>query len=69
MRPKDTIITFGIGLGYLLDEVFNTYPSKIYIYEPDINLLHFVLNNVDISEHLSSGRIYISSDLDERFVL
>lgn len=65
MKKNDFIITFGIGLGYLLDEVFNTYPSKIYIYEPDINLLHFVLNNVDISEHLSSGRIYISSDLDE----
>ena len=65
MGKSDVIITFGIGLGYLLDEVFNTYPSRIYVYEPDINLLHFVLNNVDISEHLASGRIYISNDLEE----
>ena len=65
MKPNDIIITFGIGLGYLLDEVYNTYPSRIFVYEPDINLLHFVLNNVDISEHLSSGRVYISNDLDE----
>lgn len=65
MTKNDFIITFGIGLGYLLDEVFNTYPSRIYIYEPDINLLHFVLNNVDISEHLSSGRIFITSDIEE----
>ncbi len=65
MKPNDIIITFGIGLGYLLDEVYNTYPSRIFVYEPDINLLHFVLNNVDISEHLSSGRVYVSNDLDE----
>ena len=65
LKENDKIITFGIGLGYLLDEVFNTYKSKIYVYEPDINLLHFVLCNVDISEHLSSGRVYITNDLDE----
>jgi len=65
MKPNDIIITFGIGLGYLLDETFNTYPSRIFVYEPDLNLLHFVLSNVDISEHLSSGRVYITNDLDE----
>lgn len=65
MKPNDTIITFGIGLGYLLDETFNNYPSKIYVYEPDLNLLHFVLCNVDISEHLSSGRVFITNELDE----
>ena len=65
MKSNDFIINFGIGLGYLLDETFNTYPSKILIYEPDLNLLHFVLHNVDISEHLSSGRVFITNDLDE----
>lgn len=65
MKPNDTIITFGIGLGYLLDETFNTYSSKIFVYEPDLNLLHFVLSNVDISEHLSSGRVFVTNDLDE----
>ncbi len=65
MRENDIIITFGIGLGYLLDETFNSYPSKIYVYEPDLNLLHFVLNNVDISEHLASGRVFVTNDLDE----
>ena len=65
MDKNDIIITFGIGLGYLLDEVFNTYNSKIYVFEPDLKLLHFVLNNVDISEHLSSGRVFITNDLNE----
>ena len=65
MNSNDTIITFGIGFGYLLDETFSTYPSKIFVYEPDLNLLHFVLSNVDLSEHLSSGRVFITNDLEE----
>lgn len=65
MKSNDKIVVFGIGLGYLLDEVFNEYPSKIFLYEPDVELLHFVLNNVDISEHLSSGRVYVSCDMDD----
>ncbi len=65
MKPNDIIITFGVGLGYLLDEVFNNYSSRIFVYEPDINLLHFVLSNVDISEHLASGRVFLTNDLDE----
>lgn len=65
MGKNDIIITFGIGLCYLLDEVFNTYESKIYVYEPDTKLLHFVLNNVDISEHLASGRVYITDNLKD----
>ena len=65
MASNDIIITFGIGLGYMLDETFNTYPSRIFVYEPDIKLLHFVLNNIDISDHLSSGRVYITNDLEE----
>ena len=65
LNNNDIIITFGIGLGYLLDEVYNRFPSKIFVYEPDINLLHFVLSNVDISEHLASGRVYLTNDIDE----
>ena len=65
MGQNDIIITFGIGLCYLLDEVYNTYPSKIFVYEPDIKILHFVLNNVDISEHLASGRVFVTDNLDE----
>ena len=48
MKTNDIIINFGLGLGYLLDETFNTYKSRILVYEPDLKFLHFVLNNVDI---------------------
>ena len=64
MESNDIIITFGIGLCYQLDEVFNTFPSRIFVYEPDTKLIHFVLSNVDISEHLKSGRVFIYDDLE-----
>ena len=64
MGNNDIIITFGLGLCYQLDEVFNTFPSRIFVYEPDTKLIHFVLNNVDISDHLKSGRVFIYDDLD-----
>ncbi len=64
MEANDIIITFGIGLCYQLDEVYSTYPSRIFVYEPDTKLLHFVLNNVDISEHLKSGRVFIFDNID-----
>ena len=65
MEKNDIIITFGIGLCYQLDEVFNTFPSRIFVYEPDTELLHFVLNNVDISEHLKSGRVFLFDNIDD----
>lgn len=65
MNKNDTIIIFGLGLGYLLDEVYQKFPCKIYIYEPDLMLMHFVLSNADISEHLASGRVFITNDMDE----
>ena len=65
MTSNDKIILFGIGLGYLLDEVYQKFPSKIYIYEPDLMLLHFILSNADISEILASGRVFITNDMDE----
>jgi len=65
MEKNDIIITFGLGLCYQLDEVFNTYPSKIFVYEPDTKLIHFVLNNVDISDHLKSGRVFIYDKLED----
>ena len=65
METNDIIITFGIGLCYQLDEVYNTYPSRIFVYEPDTKLLNFVLHNVDITEHLKSGRVFIFDNIDD----
>jgi hypothetical protein len=53
-------ILFGLGLGYLLDEMYRFSEGKIVVYEPDVALLRFVLENVDLSEILGSGRVCLT---------
>lgn len=53
-------IVFGLGLGYLLDELFKTSKGKIVVYEQDASLLRFVLENVDLSPIFASGRVWLT---------
>ena len=50
-------VIFGLGLGYLLDAVFNASPGKVLLYEPDLALLRFTLENVDVSRYFNAGRV------------
>ena len=65
LRNNDFILIYGLGMGYLLDEVFLKYESKIILYEPDINVLRFVFENVDLIKYLSSQRVFIFNDEKE----
>ncbi|MBQ6516476.1 motility associated factor glycosyltransferase family protein [bacterium] len=65
LRKSDFILIYGLGMGYLLDEVFLKYDSKIIIYEPDINVLRFVFENVDLVKYLSDNRVFIFNDEKE----
>ncbi len=47
----------GLGLGYLVDELFHKTPGHIAIFEPDLGLLRFVLENVDLTQVLKQPRI------------
>lgn len=58
-------LILGIGLGYLVDELFQASPGNILIYEPDLPLLRFVLDNVDLSAPFSSGRVFLASSLHD----
>ncbi|MEB3286241.1 MAG: 6-hydroxymethylpterin diphosphokinase MptE-like protein [Vampirovibrionales bacterium] len=60
-------IVLGIGLGYVLDEAFKRSTGRIFIYEPNVDLLRFVLENVDLSHHFASQRVYLASTLMELF--
>ncbi len=41
---EDTIIiVYGLGLGYLVDEISNIFDGKIVLYEPNLDILKFVL--------------------------
>lgn len=57
--PDRLHLVIGLGLGYLPDELFRASPGKLLIYEPNLPLLRFVLENVDLSELLGSGRVWL----------
>ncbi len=58
-------LVLGMGLGYLMEAVYQQSPGNIVVYEPDASLLRFVLDNVDLSEYLSSGRIALATSPGE----
>ena len=64
-QKNDFIVIYGLGLGYILDEVYTRYSSRIFVYEPDINVIRFVMQNVDLTHILSDPRVFISNRCDE----
>lgn len=61
----DFIIVFGLGVGYMLDYVFEKYNSKIVLIEPDINVIRTAFEMVDYSKYIESGRLFLSCDFEE----
>lgn len=67
LSKNDIVIIFGFGLGYLFKRAYISSPAKIFIYEPKINILRFVLEYVDFSEQLADERVYLT-DNDKDFI-
>lgn len=63
----DFIIVFGLGVGYMLDYVFEKYNSKIVLIEPDINVIRTAFEMVDYSKYIESGRLFLSCDFGETY--
>lgn len=64
-HKNDIQIIFGLGMGYLLKRAYLNSTSKIYIIEPFIELLRFVLEYVDFSQEFQDDRIFITDNLTE----
>ncbi|HEY9686900.1 MAG TPA: 6-hydroxymethylpterin diphosphokinase MptE-like protein [Coleofasciculaceae cyanobacterium] len=63
---KDRVhILLGMGLGYLLQAVFENCEGSIVVYEPDPAFLKFILENVNLAEYLGSGRVCIVTSWTE----
>lgn len=62
-------LILGIGLGYLLQAVYQRSPGQVIIYEPDLPLLKFVLENVDLTEFITSQRVFLASDTSSLLTL
>lgn len=62
---NDIIVCVGIGVGYILDELYSSTKAKIVIYEPDSGFLRFVFETVDLTQYLSDSRVFISDNMYE----
>ena len=49
---NDVIVCVGIGVGYILDELYSSTQAKIVIYEPDSKFLRFVFEVVDLTQYI-----------------
>lgn len=55
-------LILGIGLGYLLDAAFHNVKGKVVVYEPDLPFFRFIMENVDLTKYLNSGRVMMAAD-------
>ena len=58
-------LILGLGLGYVVEAAYAYSPGQLIVYEPDLPLLRFVLDNVDLSEYLGSGRVWLTHAIPE----
>lgn len=67
LNNKDIQIVYGLGIGYLFKRAYVNADSRVFIYEPSLDILRFVFENVDFSTELNDERVYIS-DTQEDFL-
>lgn len=65
LRKHDVQVVFGLGLGYLFKRAYVSANSKVFIYEPFLNVLRFVFEHVDFSNEFLDERVYITDNLSD----
>ena len=65
VRKNDIQLVFGLGLGYLFKRAFINAPSKVFVFEPNIEIIRFVVQHVDFSAEFSDKRIYITDEIED----
>lgn len=61
----NTFIVFGLGFGYLLDELHTKYcDSPIIVYEPNVQILRTVLETVDFQNTLNAYNVRIATNIN-----
>lgn len=65
LKKNDIQVVFGLGLGYLFKRAYVNSCSKIFIIEPFIEILRFVLEYVDLSKEFAENRVFITDNPEE----
>ncbi len=61
----DFIVIFGLGLGNLLDYAHSESVSQLILYEPEIDIIRFTMEYVDLTPYFKDGRVYITNNLTD----
>ena len=61
----DFIVIFGLGLGNLLDYTHQQSMCSLILYEPDLNILRFTFEYVDLKKYFADGRLYVTDNIHE----
>lgn len=61
----DFIIVFGLGIGNLFDYTFSKSIANIIVFEPDINIIRFTFEYVDMTKYFKEKRCFITNDINE----
>ncbi len=61
---NDIHLVFGIGLGYLFKRTYVSSPAKVFVFEPNIEILRYVFEYIDFSQELADKRVYFTDNFD-----
>ncbi len=59
LRENDIQVVYGLGLGYLFKRAYVSANSKILVYEPSLDILRFVFENVALATEIADDRVFI----------
>lgn len=60
LKETDIQVIYGLGLGYLFKRAYVNAPSRILVYEPSLDILRFVFENVDFVNEISDERVFFA---------
>lgn len=67
LNKNDIQMVFGLGLGYLFKRAYINAESKIFVIEPNIQVLRFVAEHVDFSQEFADNRVFITDNLNDLY--
>lgn len=65
LGEKDIQVVYGLGLGYLFKRAYVSANSRILLFEPSMDILRFVFENVGLAAEISDNRVFITQSIDE----
>lgn len=65
LQNNDIQVVYGLGLGYLFKRAYVSANSRVIVYEPYLDILRFVFENVALAAEISDERVHFANTNDE----